>query len=148
MSVKQTSSKSTKKGASRHQVWIDVPNIEPEMCGHCRNWTVREDEETGICAVLVAVRGKGERVKRRIPDKDTLWSGKLERMAHERTMAATEGWHWVEEGSGRIDAAENWTDVPRFFYEVTGEKRTVWEPLETHEWGSCSRHEARKQRAA
>lgn len=124
------------------------PETTDGMCGRCQHWSLVGDDESGQCALLAVVFKRGDRVKRRLPERDMLWSGRMEREVYERTMAATEGWQWVEEDARRIEPSEYWMDVPKERYDDRGEKQKIWEHLSTYEWFSCARHEARKERAA
>lgn len=127
---------------------LSIPEITDGMCGRCDYWHPMADDEGGDCAVLAVSHLRGSRVKHRMPTLHDEWAGPLVTAVHERTMAADDGWYWTETGGGEVVPAEDFSGVPRVFYDERGEKRKVWSPLRSHPWFGCSRYRREKEREA
>lgn len=118
---------------------ILMPEIVDGMCGRCEFWHPMIEEEGGECAALAVWHLRGDRVKKKRPPFDDSASGPLVKAVHERTAAADDGMYWDETGDGEIVPAEDFSGIPRTYYDDRGEKRRVWSPLRTHDWFGCSR---------
>lgn len=133
------------RGARKKLGPFAIPEIVDGMCGRCEYWSRTGDEEDGDCRMLAIWHGRGDHVKRPLPILKNRSAGPLVAAVYDRTMVADYGLYWTEEGGGEVIPAENFSDVPRFYYNDHGEKVKVWSPLRSYSWFGCSRHKTKAQ---